>query len=330
MNTESNLLTITISDEYAGQRADKALGILCEGLSRSRIKGLIDARQVLMNDKVLDSPSVAVKEGDSFVVTIPPPEPSEPLPEDIPLDIIYEDDDLLVINKAAGMVVHPAAGNWSGTLVNALLYHCGDSLSGIGGVIRPGIVHRLDKDTSGLMLVAKNDDAHQSLSEQLSDRSLSRIYYTLVTGVPVPYKGKIDRPVGRHKHDRLKMSVISNMPKEARTHYKVVERFGEACSLVECQLETGRTHQIRVHMEALGHPVIGDRLYGPQPTLLKSKLKKENYSTEITENILNFSRQALHAKEISFYHAQKQENLSFSSDLPSDFSNILKKLQKSQ
>lgn len=208
-------------------------------------------------------------------------------------------------------------------MVNALLHHCGNSLSGIGGVIRPGIVHRLDKDTSGLLLVAKNDHAHQALSAQLADRSLSRVYRALATGVPMPVKGTVDRPIGRHSHHRLKMSVVGTAPRDARTHYKVIERFGEVCSLVECRLETGRTHQIRVHMEALGYPLIGDSFYGPQPTLLKSKLDKEGYGTEIIDKILNFPRQALHARELKCVHPRTEKQLSFMVPEPEDFSNLL-------
>ncbi len=330
MSSESNILNIDIPDDFAGQRADKALGVLCKDLSRSRIEALIDEGQVLINGAPFANAKQAVQEGDCFTITVPRPRECDPDPEDIPLDIIYEDDDLLVINKAVGMVVHPGAGNWSGTLVNALLYHCGDSLSGVGGIVRPGIVHRLDKDTSGLIMVAKNDTAHKSLSEQLADRTLSRVYHALVVGVPMPLKGVIERPIGRHKHDRLKMSVMSNKPKDAKTHYKLLKSYGSACSLVECRLETGRTHQIRVHMEAFGCPLVGDKLYGAQPTLLISKLKKEGYSVETIKNIMSFGRQALHAKEIRFKHPQTGEDMSFSSDLPADLSNVLKLLEKSQ
>ena len=330
MENESNILDISVPDEYIGQRSDKTLGVLCGELSRSRIKTLIDEGQVFANGEKMLNAKRAVQEGDLFTITVPKPRECEPQPEDITLDIIYEDDDLLVINKAVGMVVHPGAGNWSGTLVNALLYHCGDSLSGIGGVIRPGVVHRLDKDTSGLMMVAKNDNAHQSLSEQLADRTLSRVYHGLVVGVPLPIKGSLDRQIGRHKHDRLKMSVMSNKPKDACTHYRLLESYGDACSLLECRLETGRTHQIRVHMEAFGHCLVGDPIYRSQPTLLRSKLKKAGYNIEIIDKIMNFSRQALHAKEICFKHPKTGNDMNFTSDLPADFSNILKILNKSQ
>ena len=328
MASLDNTLNFTISEEHVGKRADKTLSVLCDDLSRSRIKALIDDGQVFLNGKPLPSASYAVVEGDELSIAVPPPREATPQPEDIPLEIIYEDDDLLVINKAAGMVVHPGAGNWSGTLVNALLHHCGDSLSGIGGVIRPGIVHRLDKDTSGLMMVAKNDHAHQSLSAQLQDRSLSRIYWALCCGVPVPRKGVIDQSIGRHRNNRLKMSVMSNAPKDAKTHYKVLENIKGGCALVECKLDTGRTHQIRVHMEFLKYPIIGDPLYGVQPTKLISALKSANYSADIIKEVVEFPRQMLHAKNIRFIHPTTEEEMVFEADLPSDFSKVLKRLNK--
>lgn len=317
-------LEIEVSSLYEGQRADKVLSALCDDLSRSRLQSLIREGAVLLNGQVLKSPSFKVGEGDVFLLSIPEPLSAEPQPEDIALDIVYEDDDMLVVNKRAGMVVHPGAGNWSGTMVNALLFYCAGSLSGIGGVIRPGIVHRLDKDTSGLLLVAKNDFAHQSLSAQLADRSLSRVYHALVTGVPMPLKGRIDRPVGRCRHNRLKMSVMGSASRDARTHYKVIQNFSEACSLVECRLETGRTHQIRVHMEALGHPLVGDALYGPQDTLLKSNLKKAGYDISVIDEVLNFPRQALHACALKCVHPKSGEQLVFEAEKPDDFSDLLR------
>lgn len=323
---EENNLIYEVGADDIGVRADKYLGKVCADFSRSRLQGLIADGQVLLNGKVLSTASLKTEEGDVFSVSIPEAVPCEPQPEDIPLDVVYEDDDVIVINKPAGLVVHPGAGNWSGTLVNALLHHCGDSLSGIGGVVRPGIVHRLDKDTSGLIMVAKNDHSHQHLSEQLADRSLSRVYNTFVFGVPMPIKGTVDRAIGRHRHNRLKMSVMSNAPREARTHYLVLENFSDAVSLVECKLESGRTHQIRVHMEAIGHPVLGDTLYGVQQTALISNLKKGGYSSDIIKNILSLERQMLHAKEISFIHPRTEEEMTFSCDLPEDMSKALKSL----
>ncbi len=323
-----NTLELLVEDVDAGQRADKFLSVMCDDMSRSQLKKLIGDGHVLHNGSPLKSASLKTEQGDAFSIKIPEPVACEALPENIPLDIVYEDDDLIVLNKAVGMVVHPGAGNWDGTLVNALLYHCGDSLSGIGGVMRPGIVHRLDKDTSGLMMVAKNDHAHQYLSDQLADRSLSRIYHALVLGVPLPIKASIDRPIGRHKHHRTKMSVMSNKPRDARTHYKVLESFGEGCALVECKLESGRTHQIRVHMEALGHPLIGDPLYGPQRTALISKIKNAGYSPDFIKELITVSRPMLHAHVIKFLHPKTEEEMIFTCDMPYDMSNALKTLTK--
>lgn len=325
---EENSLNYNVGEAEVGLRADKFLGQVCSEFSRSRLQKMISDEDVFLNGDVLTAGSYRVVLGDVLSVRVSDPEPSEPVAEDIPLDVVYEDDDVIVINKPAGLVVHPGAGNWSGTLVNALLYHCGRSLSGIGGVIRPGIVHRLDKDTSGLMVVAKNDHAHHFLSEQFADRTLSRVYHALVFGVPVPLKGSVDRSIGRHRHNRLKMSVMSNSPKEARTNYHVLESFGEAFSLVECKLDTGRTHQIRVHMEALGHPVIGDPLYFVQPTALKSKMHNNSYSSDIIDLIFSLDRQMLHAKALRFVHPITQKEMSFEVNVPDDFSNVLKNIKK--
>lgn len=325
---ENTDIHIAVPAEYDGQRADKVLGFLCEDLSRSRLQGLIKKGVVLLNDVPLKVMSFKVSTGDVFSLSIPEPVEAVPQPENIHLDIVYEDDDMLVINKQAGLVVHPAAGHWSGTLVNALLYHCKDSLSGIGGVIRPGIVHRLDKDTSGLMMVAKNDMAHHALSAQLEDRSLSRVYHALVIGVPVPLKGVVDRPIGRDRRNRLKISLVSNTLKEARTRYIILEHFGQACSLLECCLDTGRTHQIRVHMGSIGHFLVGDPLYGPQPTALRSRLRKEGYPIDEIDEILSFPRQALHAKRLSCLHPRTGESLTFEAPEPEDFANLLKRLGK--
>ena len=328
MCSKENRLEYVVDEVEVGSRADKFLSNVCVELSRSRIQSLIDGGCVTCNGGVVKTASVKVVQGDVYRISVPEPEPAEPEAEDIPLDVVYEDDDLLVINKAVGMVVHPGAGNWSGTLVNALLHHCGDSLSGIGGVVRPGIVHRLDKDTGGLMLVAKNDHAHAHLSEQLADRSLSRVYHAIVLGVPMPIKGVIDRPIGRHRHDRLKMSVMSNAPRDARTHYLVKQEFQGGICLVECKLETGRTHQIRVHMESIGHPLLGDPLYGPQPTALRSALNRGDYVTEIIDNIMCTPVQMLCAKEISFIHPVTEKRMDFDCDHPGLFSKVLKMLNK--
>ncbi|MCL4677933.1 MAG: RluA family pseudouridine synthase [Alphaproteobacteria bacterium] len=323
-----DILDLVISDEQAGQRADKALAALCPDLSRTRLQALIVQGQVFVDDEVLESASLKLEAGAAVRILMPAPVQSVPEAEDIPLAVVYEDDDLLVINKPAGMVVHPGAGNWSGTLVNALLHHCADSLSGIGGVVRPGIVHRLDKETSGLIIVAKNDKAHRHLAEQLSDRSLSRTYFAVVLGVPFPIKGVVDRAIGRDRNSRLRMGTSGTGLRDARTHYLVAERFGEACALVQCDLETGRTHQIRVHMQVLGHPLVGDPLYGPQRTALAAKLKKGGYEPEVIEEICAFPRQALHAAALRFIHPRTQDEMEFEAEPPEDFSKLLKMLKK--
>ncbi len=324
-----NILRFEITEELSGQRLDKGLSKLCADLSRTRLQRLITEGQVTLNGQKISNASQRLEAGDVAELIIPAPVPCTPKPEHIELDVIFEDESLLVINKPAGLVVHPGAGNWDGTLVNALLHHCGNSLSGIGGVIRPGIVHRLDKDTSGLVIVAKTDEAHKFLAAQLADRSLSRKYLALVLGVPQPIKGTIDRDIGRDRHNRLRMSVTGNSPRDARTHYLVLKKFGNALSLVECSLETGRTHQIRVHMQAIGHPLIGDPQYGGQQTAIIAKMKKEGYSDNIIDMAVKFPRQALHAAKISFIHPVTKKTISFETPPPPDLSNLLEKLENS-
>ena len=248
-----------------------------------------------------------VRSGDSIEVVLPELREIDVEAQDIPLDIVYEDSDLLVINKARGMVVHPAAGNWNGTLVNALMHHCGDDLSGINGVLRPGIVHRLDKDTSGVMLVAKNDISHNSLAEQIKEHTVRREYRTIVIGNLRDDEGTISAPIGRHKTDRKKMAVTENNSKDATTHYKVIERY-PGFTYVSCLLETGRTHQIRVHMSHIGHPVIGDRIYGARDKL-------------------GIEGQCLHSKNVTFVHPRSDEEMYFETELPDYFENILRKLR---
>lgn len=317
------VLHLKVEFKQGGLRLDKAVAQLAPNFSRTRLQNLIEAGECLVGGVVVTTPSRKVEEGEDIVIAIPLSEEAEPIPENIPLDVIYEDDDLLVINKAAGMVVHPAVGHHTGTLVNALLYHCGDSLSGINGVKRPGIVHRLDKETSGLMLVAKNDLAHHHLSEQLQDHSLTRVYYALVLGVPIPVKGRVVTMIGRHPTNRMKMAVLQYPGKEAITNYQVREVYRESFALVECRLETGRTHQIRVHMESLKYQIVGDPLYGPQQSALRGKMKKAGYEDEAAEVILNFPRQALHAAEIAFIHPRTEEEMHFEIDLPDDFQELL-------
>lgn len=318
----SDVLSVIVPEDEAGQRLDKFLAAHCDDLSRARIQALMGEGQVSVNGTPCGNTSQKTQAGSSVEIIIPPPQEATPEPENIPLDIVYEDGDMLVINKQAGLVVHPGAGNWSGTLVNALLYHCGDSLSGIGGVIRPGIVHRLDKDTSGLMVAAKNDKAHRSLSAQLSDRSLSRHYYALVWGVPPLKKGVIDAPIGRHPMQRQKMAVTPKNARHAVTHYIVRERYGDAVALVECKLETGRTHQVRVHMAHLGYPLVGDPIYGAQATKARSLLKKSGYDPDDCKPLLDFPRQALHAFKIGFIHPSTGQDMFFEIDLSSDMAQL--------
>lgn len=286
-------------------RLDKVCVAAFPTLSRARAQALIASGLVKMNGKVVDSNRVSVAIGDKIEIILPPAVPAEPEAQDIALNIVFEDEHMLVIDKPVGLVVHPAPGSPDGTLVNALLAHCGDTLSGVGGVKRPGIVHRLDKDTSGLMVVAKSDQAHQGLSAQLLDHSLGRTYLAFVWGVPAPRAGKIDAAIGRHPTQRQKMSVLKSGTRDAReavTHYEVLESFG-GVSLVRCKLETGRTHQIRVHLSHIGHPLVGDPVYGkgrPPPIPLP--------------------RQALHAAEIRFVHPVSEKEMTFHSDLPPDLS----------
>lgn len=314
--------TLTITEAEAGQRLDKALTTLMQAheppLSRARIQALLDEGQVSLAGIIADNAKQLVKAGQVYELSVPAAAPSEAQAEEIPIEIVYEDDDVLVINKPAGLVVHPAAGNQTGTLVNALLWHRGDELSGIGGVQRPGIVHRLDKDTSGLMVVAKNDAAHQALSKQFEKHKLSRTYMAVVWGVPMPREGVIDAPIGRSRLDRKKMAVVQG-GKTARTHY-AVERVlaAGALSLIRCELETGRTHQIRVHMAHIGHPLIGDPVYGN-----KRRKIVEPYASVAK----GFGRQALHAAELQFLSPKDGELVEFHADLPQDMQELLIQLE---
>ena len=327
MNEDTTNIAFEADEEHIGKRLDKALADHCIDLSRARVRSLIDASHVTLNGETCIQASRKLKGGEQIIMYVPVPTVATPKPQDIPLDITYEDEHLLVINKPAGLVVHPGAGNQDATLVNALLHYCGAELSGIGGVMRPGIVHRLDKDTSGLMAVAKNDKAHQGLSAQLQDRSLSRTYLTLVTGVPIPPLGSIDKPIARHTHNRLKMSIQLKRGRASKTHYKTVRSYNDAVSLVQCRLESGRTHQIRVHMEAIKHYVLGDPFYGAQPTLVKSLLGKGGYEDGIIAQILDFPRQALHAHEIGFIHPVTEERLSFTAEPPQDLQRLIQLLE---
>lgn len=274
--------------------------------SRSQIQDWIKAGDLLVNGQIV-KPNYKLQEGDEIVVTVPEAVELEVLPENIKLDVVYEDEDVIVVNKARGMVVHPAAGHTSGTLVNALLYHC-DDLSGINGVKRPGIVHRIDKDTTGLLMVAKNDVAHESLASQLKDRKIKREYIALVHGEVAHELGTIEAPIGRDTNDRQRMTVTDKNAKEAITHFRLLERYKDF-TLVECKLETGRTHQIRVHMRYIGHPLAGDPKYGPRRTI-------------------QLNGQALHAATLGFFHPRTDEWLEFEAPLPADFEAELAKLDK--
>lgn len=306
--------TLTESD-----RADKLISAH-EDISRSLAVKLIESCQVTVNGKPIDKKD-KLKVGDVVEIIYPEPTPDRAEPEDIPLDIVYEDDDIIVINKPEGMIVHPATNIYTGTLVNALLYHCQDSLSGIGGVARPGIVHRIDKDTSGLLVVAKNDDSHISLSEQMKVHGVSRVYHALVVGNIKEDSGTINKPIGRHPLERKKMAVITNpdmKSREAITHFTVKERFcvgGQRFTYIECRLETGRTHQIRVHMSSTGHPLMGDSVYGGGNTKFEAQNK----------NLIH--GQCLHAKRLELTHPRTGERMSFESELSENFSALLEKLR---
>lgn len=311
-------------------RLDKFLSDQTD-LTRSRIKALIQEGHIALTTpesgcQTITDPSMTVKPNMRFEIIVPPAEDPLPQAENIPLDILHEDEDIIVINKAAGMVVHPAPGNYSGTLVNALLYHCGDSLSGIGGVRRPGIVHRLDKDTSGVMIAAKNDMSHQHLTAQFSDHSIERAYRAVVRGMPVPPQGRIEANIGRHPVDRKKMAVCDvDHGKWAATHYRTLEIFDDRgtpyAALVECRLETGRTHQVRVHMNHIGHALIGDPVYGRKLTL-PSRLDKAKQDA-----IKSFKRQALHAYILGIVHPRTKKDLHFEADLPNDMSALVNALK---
>ncbi len=322
---------LTAAPENEGQRLDAYLAGQIPAISRNRIKTLIKSGEVRLGGRKIEDPSYRVNAGDGFLVNRPEPLEADPEPENIPLVVVYEDDDVIVIDKPAGMVVHPAAGHWQGTLVNALLFHCGDSLSGIGGVKRPGIVHRLDKDTTGLLVVAKNDRAHKSLAAQFADHGrtgpLERAYQALVWGAPPQLKGTIDAPLFRSTANRQKIAVVREGGRRAVTHWQVKERFGPKdrdalVSRVECRLETGRTHQIRVHMAHIGHPLIGDVDYGAHFKTKISKLPKTSQAAAAS-----FDRQALHAGLLAFEHPISGETMRFESPLPEDFEKLLATLR---
>jgi 23S rRNA pseudouridine1911/1915/1917 synthase len=305
-----------VAEDAVGWRLDRALAVAVPTLSRERLKALISSGAVTAAGGVpLRDPAAKAQAGSTYRIAVPEPRPAHNEAQDIALDIVHEDDHLLVVDKPAGLVVHPAAGNFDGTLVNALLHHCAGRLSGIGGVARPGIVHRIDKDTSGLLVVAKTDVAHEGLASQFARHSIHRLYAALVSGLPVPPSGTVDAPLARSSANRKKMAVVEeDRGKRAVTHYRLVRPLRGA-ALVECRLETGRTHQVRVHMTHIGHPLLGDPVYGRIRSEHRAVLKD-----------MGFERQALHAAELGFTHPVSKQNLSFKSALPSDIQELLRAL----
>lgn len=314
---------VRIAAEEAGARLDRVLALRLPGLSRSRLKGLIEAGAVTAGGATIGEASFRVKPGQTFAIEIPSLEPAEPEAQEIALDVVFEDAAVIVVDKPAGLVVHPAPGNPDRTLVNALLAHCGPQLTGIGGVGRPGIVHRLDKDTSGLMVVAKTQAAQDSLTRQFAARSVERRYWALVWGTPEPREGEVSGAIGRHPTNRKKMAVVQRNGKPALTRYRVLRSFADgAVSLVECRLATGRTHQIRVHMAESGHPLLGDPLYGrARPALLK------RLPAAAQGRLAALHRQALHAKTLGFTHPQTGRTLAFDSELPDDLKGLMQCLE---
>jgi 23S rRNA pseudouridine1911/1915/1917 synthase len=319
--TQARSETLVVAAEEAGERLDRVLAARVAELSRSRHKALILAGRVAIDGATIRDPGHRVNAGGTIALDLPPVQDVEIKAENIPLSVVFEDDELIILDKPAGLVVHPAAGNWSGTLVNALIAHCGDSLSGVGGEKRPGIVHRLDKNTSGLMVVAKTDRAHRALSRQFADHGrtgpLRRGYLAFVWGVPDRPRGIIDKPIDRHPHARDKMAVREG-GREALTHWEVLERYSgtdgaPVASLLACRLETGRTHQIRVHLASIGHPLLGDDVYGPG-----FKTKASQLAPEAQDALRTLGRQALHAYLLTIEHPSQSKELAFRSELPSD------------
>ncbi len=304
-----NLMKIEIEEEYDDIRMDKVLAAYLTDLSRTYIQKLIDNRNVTLAGKTLKA-NYKVSAGQEIEVLLPEPETLKVEPENIPLDILYEDSDVIVVNKPKNMVVHPAAGHYSGTLVNALLYHCKDSLSGINGIMRPGIVHRIDKDTTGALVVCKNDTAHQFLAAQLKEHSITRKYEAIVYQTFKEPEGRVEGPIGRHPTERTKMAVNYKNGKDAVTNYRVLENLGTNYAHIECRLETGRTHQIRVHMSSIHHPLVGDTVYGPQ---------KDSFGLE---------GQTLHARVLGFIHPSARKYMEFEAPVPEYFTKLLQKLRK--
>ncbi len=322
MTVDNERLHAEAGPDDSGERLDRFLSERLTGLSRTRVQNLIKQGHVRCGGVTLEDAKYRVKPGQRFELTVPPVAVAVPQGEAIPLHVVYEDDALIVIDKPAGLVVHPGAGQPSGTLVNALIAHCGESLSGIGGVARPGIVHRLDKDTSGLLVAAKNDHAHQALAAQFADHSIERSYVAVVWGMPRQTKGRIEGNIGRDKHNRKKMAVVERGGKAAVTHYRVLRRLGDRAAIVACRLETGRTHQIRVHLATLGHSVIGDPLYGGRARR-RHDPGLRGLAEPAQDFLAAFGRQALHAKTLGFRHPRHPEDIRFESEIPPDINALI-------
>lgn len=320
MPSSGTLHTASVDAEQVSQRIDKWLSSQLPDLSRSRIQALIEQGQVCCDGVPVGDAALKVRAGQTITVRVPESVEAAPRPQDIALDVVFEDEHLIVVDKPPGMVVHPAPGAGEDTLVNALLAHCAGSLSGIGGVKRPGIVHRIDKDTSGLIVVAKTDAAHAGLARQFADHSLQRAYWAVVWGAPVPPAGRIEGAIGRSPGDRKKMAVVRHGGKPAVTNYRLLRRFGDLASLVECRLETGRTHQIRVHMTSIGHPLIGDPTYG--------RRRPKSLPPDLAELLQDFRRQALHAHLIGFVHPITFERHLYQSRMPYDINVLVSCLER--
>lgn len=302
-------IQLIVEDEYDKERIDKYLNVVIDDLSRSYIQKLIGEGRVIVDQKAVKS-NFRVTSGQSVTLSIPEPIEARIAPEDIPIEVVYEDTDIIVINKSKGLVVHPAPGHESGTLVNALLYYCKYQLSGINGVLRPGIVHRIDRDTTGILVVCKNDTAHRHIAEQLKEHSISRKYHAIVYNSFKQDSGRVEAPIGRHPRERKKMAVNTRNGKFAATNYKVIENLDNKYAYIECELETGRTHQIRVHMASINHPIVGDTVYGP------------------TKDPFHLEGQALHAELLGFIHPTTNKYVEFKAPLPTYFTDLFKKLRK--
>lgn len=311
-----------VTEDTLKVRIDKFIADSLSDMSRAQVQRLIEGGYVFVDDEVITNKNYKTRLGDVYQITLPPPIEATPVPQDIPLDILYEDDDLIVVNKPAGMTVHPAAGAFKDTLVNALLFHCQASLSGIGGVARPGIVHRIDRNTSGILVVAKNDVTHRDLAEQFFEHSIERTYYAVVYGVPPQKSGLIEGNIGRSNFDRKKMAIVQSGGKPAVTHYEVIENYKNAASLIKCNLETGRTHQIRVHLSSIGCNLVGDDVY------TKAKKTSILLPEPIKSFVNNFPRQALHAYSLGFIHPKTKEFLHFQAKFPQDMEELISRLRE--